>query len=126
MCLLLLIQVFIISLDITVIVLDLAGYLKLKVFIHSFVYSIKLELEFVVLNQLIEISRMGVPGIPSISCGVAEMRVEAPKETHMERGSGKCRWSTIQESVVDLEACESHASASTLDFITRPQDVEMK
>ncbi|KAH7109107.1 hypothetical protein B0J11DRAFT_601989 [Dendryphion nanum] len=58
MLLLVLVQVIIISLDITLIVIDCAGYLQLKLFTFSFIYSVKLELEFVVLNQLVEISTM--------------------------------------------------------------------
>ena len=41
------------------------GLQQLKRMINSFVYCAKLELEFLVLNQLIEISRLGVPGLPS-------------------------------------------------------------
>jgi hypothetical protein len=79
-------QVIIIILDITIIVLDLAGYLKPKVFIHSFVYSIKLELEFVVLNQLIEISRMGLPRIQSVSHAVVKPQMPRQlEETRVTR-----------------------------------------
>ncbi|KAF2489065.1 hypothetical protein BU16DRAFT_440592, partial [Lophium mytilinum] len=56
MFLLLFVQIIIISVDIALIAIDFAGYLQLKLFIHSFVYSVKLELEFVVLNQLVELS----------------------------------------------------------------------
>lgn len=131
MCLLLFIQVIIITLDITVIVLDLAGYLKLKVFIHSFVYPIKLELEFVVLNQLIEMSRMGVPGISVISHAVAGNQVvrqiTAPpkKNTGVIHQQEMLYWSTTRDSAVDLEACQSHASTSSLDFITKPQNLDL-
>ncbi|KAF2023134.1 hypothetical protein EK21DRAFT_47103, partial [Setomelanomma holmii] len=59
MFLLLLVQVAIVVVDVALIVIDFAGYLQLKLFIHSFVCSVKLELEFVVLNQLVELSRMG-------------------------------------------------------------------
>jgi hypothetical protein len=126
MCLLLFTQIIIIALDITIIVLDLAGYLRLKVFIHSFVYSIKLELEFVVLNQLIEISRMGLPGIPSISHVAMDARMSRQtEETRKPRenivGQGVLTsWSTTRDTDDDLEACKSHESDSTLDFITKP------
>jgi hypothetical protein len=55
-----------IMLDIIIITLDLAGYFTLKAIIHSWVYGIKLELEFVVLNQLKETAKSGVPGLISI------------------------------------------------------------
>lgn len=67
MALLLTVQIIILILDIALLVLDFAGMLVLKLFIHSFVYSVKLELEFVVLNQLVDISQLGVPGLPPIS-----------------------------------------------------------
>ncbi|KAE9988203.1 hypothetical protein EG328_000159 [Venturia inaequalis] len=67
MCLLLGVQVIIIIVDIALIAVDFADLLMLKLFIHSFIYSVKLELEFVVLNQLVELSQMGVPGLPSFS-----------------------------------------------------------
>lgn len=67
MCLLLGVQVIIVVVDIALIAVDFANLLMLKLFIHSFIYSVKLELEFVVLNQLVELSRMGVPGLPSFS-----------------------------------------------------------
>jgi hypothetical protein len=123
MCLLLLIQLIIIALDITIIVLDLSGYLKLKVIIHSFVYSVKLELEFVVLNQLIEMSRMGVPGIPSCSQAVAAtgLNLVAGRAGVVASSSNRQTWKVASDSAVDLESCASHNTASTLDFITRPQ-----
>lgn len=52
-----------IMLDIVIITLDLAGYFTLKAVMHSWVYGIKLELEFVILNQLKETAKSGVPGL---------------------------------------------------------------
>jgi hypothetical protein len=121
-CLLLLIQVIIIALDITIIVLDLAGYLKLKVIIHSFVYSVKLELEFVVLNQLIEISRIGSLGNLSVSHAVVDPQMRATGKEVIDRPALPS-WSTSRGSDVDLEACESHASDITFDFIPKPRDL---
>lgn len=67
MLLLFSVQIVILIVDLAILVLDFAGLLALKLFIHSFVYSVKLELEFVVLNQLVEISQLGIPGLPSTS-----------------------------------------------------------
>lgn len=65
--LLLTIQAIVVFIDAAVITIDLLGLSQLKGMINSFVYCVKLELEFLVLNQLIEISRLGVPGLPSSS-----------------------------------------------------------
>jgi hypothetical protein len=40
----------VVLLDISVIVVDYVGLLRLKGFVHSFVYYVKLKLEFIVLN----------------------------------------------------------------------------
>jgi hypothetical protein len=125
MTLLLLTQVIIIALDITIIVLDLGNKLQLKVIIHSFVYSVKLELEFVVLNQLIELSRMGVPGIPSV-CDVGAGSPPGDEEKGNGAMAGEPKLSTLKvaaDSAVDLELCGSHSSTGTLEFINMPQHV---
>jgi hypothetical protein len=133
MFLLLLIQVVIITLDITIIVMDLAGYLKLKVLVHSFVYSVKLELEFVVLNQLVELSKMGVHGIPSFNLAVAGAcmaGVEDEAATKKKRGAMDRQmlpaWKATSDSALDLESCNSNTSAGSLDFITTPQGMDSR
>jgi hypothetical protein len=63
--LLIIIQSVVIFIDAAVITIDMLGLQQLKRMINSFIYCAKLELEFLVLNQLIEISSMGVPGLPS-------------------------------------------------------------
>lgn len=65
MVLLLVIQAFVVCIDIAIITIDLMHLLQLKGMIHSFIYCLKLEVEFVVLNQLVEISKLGVPELPS-------------------------------------------------------------
>jgi hypothetical protein len=65
--LLFVVQTITIAMDIAVCVLDVAGYFTLKAIIHSWVYGIKLELEFVVLNQLVDIAKTGVPGLKTIT-----------------------------------------------------------
>jgi hypothetical protein len=62
-----LVQAITISMDLVVCILDLAGYFTLKAIIHSWVYGLKLELEFVVLNQLVDIAKSGVPGLKSVT-----------------------------------------------------------
>lgn len=79
MILLLIIQFIVVTIDVAIITIDLLGLLQLKGMIHSFIYCVKLELEFLVLNQLVEISKLGVPGLPSTSMGSAEERTETPE-----------------------------------------------
>lgn len=67
MTLLLGVQIVVLLIDVALISVDFLGLNTLKLFINSFVYAIKLELEFLVLNQLVEISRLGVTGIRSAS-----------------------------------------------------------
>lgn len=67
MFLLLFSQGIVTSLDITIITIDFLGYQSLKLFIHSFIYSVKLEMEFIVLNQLVELSKEGIRGLNDIS-----------------------------------------------------------
>jgi len=57
---LVLIQVVVILCDVVVIVLDYAQYFTLKAVIHSFVYAFKLQLEFVILNELRHVSKGGL------------------------------------------------------------------
>ncbi|RDL30748.1 uncharacterized protein BP5553_10093 [Venustampulla echinocandica] len=51
------INLFIIMLDITLISLQYAGYDELQHFYKTLVYSLKLKLEFVILNQLVEVTK---------------------------------------------------------------------
>jgi len=57
---LVLIQVVVILCDVVVIVLDYAQYFTLKAVIHSFVYAFKLQLEFVILNELRHVAKGGL------------------------------------------------------------------
>jgi len=53
------IQVIVILLDAIVIVLDYCEYFTLKAVLHSFVYAVKLQLEFVILNDVKAMARKG-------------------------------------------------------------------
>lgn len=123
MFLLILVQIVIISADTAIIVLDLAGYLKLKTFIHSFVYTVKLELEFVTLNQLVDLSKLGMSG--TLSWAPTMMDASA-----MGAGDEMNKMTTVhvgqRDSAVDLEPCRSHTSWGTIDFITTPQHIDLK
>ncbi|KAH7383346.1 hypothetical protein BKA66DRAFT_441678 [Pyrenochaeta sp. MPI-SDFR-AT-0127] len=130
MFLLLLVQVIIVAVDIALIVIDFAGYLQLKLFIHSFVYSVKLELEFVVLNQLVELSRMGIAGIPSFSFDVAPSSKMDRSVTAEAKHPGLVELMLPFPSVtLDLESQRSRGSKTSrcsLDFITTPDCINSR
>lgn len=67
MVLLFCVQIVVLFLDIAIIVIDFLSYNTLKLFMNSWVYAFKLELEFIVLNQLVDMSQLGMPGILSAS-----------------------------------------------------------
>jgi hypothetical protein len=132
MFLLLLIQVVIIAVDITIVAVDMAGNSKLKLFIHSSVYSVKLELEFVVLNQLVELSKMGMRGIPTLNLDVADARTMSREGETAKKMHGAVKQQLLpasrptSDTIVDLEACDSNTSKDTLEFITAPQHMHFK
>jgi hypothetical protein len=78
--LLFVVQTVVIMLDVIIITLDLAGYFTLKAIMHSWVYGIKLELEFVVLNQLVEIAQSGVPGLSTVEQSGTEFTITQASE----------------------------------------------
>lgn len=125
MFLLLVVQIVIIAVDIALIVIDLAGYLQLKLFIHSFVYAVKLELEFVVLNQLMELSQMGVPGIPSFSFPVTSRDAADAGNGKGPRVNVVVREHT-PSMTPDLELQQSETPKGPLEFITKPHRIVSK
>jgi hypothetical protein len=82
MMFLLIVQTVVVLIDVAIITIDFLGLIKLKGFLHSFIYCVKLEFEFVVLNQLVEISTLNVPGLPSTlsqsTSGGAQSSSQAP------------------------------------------------
>jgi hypothetical protein len=66
------VQGVVVVIDVAMIAFNLAGLQAVKLFTHSWIYAIKLELEFVMLNQLVELSKLGTPGLPS-SWGAVEL-----------------------------------------------------
>lgn len=129
MSLLLLIQVVIIALDIAICTLNLVGERQLKVIVHSFAYAIKLELEFVVLSQLIELSQMGLPGIPSgrgIVDGDRPDDAEGRKVPVRVSEREVSVYRSASDSAIDVESCRELESSKKLEFITTPQHIEWK
>jgi hypothetical protein len=61
MRLLITVQLLVFIIDIMVAEIDCAGYFAIKGIIYAFAYSVKLELEFIILNQLVAISHQGLP-----------------------------------------------------------------
>jgi hypothetical protein len=127
MCLLLLVQLVAIIFDVAIVFMDFAGYLQLKFIVFSFAYAVKLELEFVALNQLVELSKMGLPGIPSMSLGAFktddnDMIVNKMASTAVQPvpAAGKEPY----ETSLEMQSCASQSSRGTLEFITTPQQVE--
>jgi hypothetical protein len=128
MLLLLMVQLVIIAVDIAIVGLDFLGHTKLKVIVHSFVYSIKLELEFVILNQLIEMSRTGLAGMPVLDQTVGDAY---GKVTMVIKAGEPNQWkmtdsSTTSEVDGDLETANSIRATCALDFITVPQHISLE
>jgi hypothetical protein len=59
---LIIVQLLVVAIDLVVVTLDLVEYVVLKLIIYSFIYSVKLELEFAILNQLISLLQIGTQG----------------------------------------------------------------
>lgn len=123
---LLLVQLVIILVDIAIIVVDFLGYLQMKMFINSFVYAAKLELEFLVLNQLVELSKLGIPGVGSdVSHNIQPQPQTIPLEKAPPGQLGPVV--LLKPSPVaslDLESQQSRdskLSGGSLDFITVPE-----
>ncbi|KAE9980106.1 hypothetical protein EG328_000471 [Venturia inaequalis] len=112
------VQAVVIMLDIIVITLDLAGYFTLKAIIHSWVYGLKLELEFVVLNQLVEIAKAGVPGLSTASASGTEFTITQTSQTAnspMESPSSRATFSGKQDwwPHPNSEATESRSTMTS-------------
>jgi hypothetical protein len=128
MCLLLLVQIVAITIDVAIVFMDFAGYLQLKFIVFSFAYAVKLELEFVALNQLVEMSKMGLPGIASMSLRAFEtdennVMVDRKLSTVVQTVSLAKMESG--ETSSDMRPCASQSSSGTLDFITTPRQMEV-
>jgi len=125
---LVIVQIIIIIIDIAMITIDFKGYLQLKLFVHSFVYAAKLELEFVVLNQLVELSQLGVPGMASLSSSSA---LDPSPKTDLTRpikamchGQVELVVPRTSDDDLDLESQqsrESKLSRCSLQFSTMPE-----
>jgi len=84
MALLIAIQVIVILADVIVIALDYCEYFTLKAVLHSFVYAFKLQLEFVILN---DIKAMATNG--SLNAGnIGQVHLTAENSSGEESGPG--------------------------------------
>ncbi|TID16357.1 hypothetical protein E6O75_ATG11475 [Venturia nashicola] len=116
--LLFVVQTVVIMLDIIVITLDLAGYFTLKAIIHSWVYGLKLELEFVVLNQLMKIAKAGVPGLSTISASGTEFTITQTSQTNSTPMASPSSGATLAGKQdwwphTNSEATESHSTMTS-------------
>jgi hypothetical protein len=102
MALLLFVQVLAILFDVAIVFMDFAGYLQLKFMSFSLVYAIKLELEFIALNQLVELSQVGVPGLASMS-----FAIDAALKTNENERIVKNMATTAIQPVMPKAAAES-------------------
>lgn len=124
-----LVQITIIAIDIGIIVIDFLDYLQLKLFINSFVYAAKLELEFVALNQLVELSRVGTSNRGSKQFVACQERpasdlFKTTMAVETDSTSKLVKFSSVP--LVDLESQlsrESALSCRSLDFITMPANI---
>jgi hypothetical protein len=128
MCLLLLVQLVAITFDVAIVFMDFAGFLQLKFIIFSFAYAVKLELEFVALNQLVELSKMGLPGLASMSLGAFktdenDMMVNKMPSAAVNTVPLAKMESGGTSSEMQLRASQS-SRVHTLDFITTPRQLD--
>lgn len=123
-----LVQIIIIAIDIGIIVIDFLGFLQLKLFINSFVYAAKLELEFVALNQLVELSRVGTSDRGSkqfVACQEQPSSDLFKAKVAESDSTSKLVRPAFMPSL-DLESQRSRESAwscRSLDFITMPENI---
>lgn len=87
------VQLLVVSIDIIVVVFDCAGYFAVKSLIYPFTYAIKLELEFIALNQLVAISRLGLTGFVSI-----------PPESELRESKTSARTSAVPAMVSEKQS----------------------
>lgn len=78
MSLLIGIQIIVILVDVIVITLDYCEYFTLKAVLHSFFYAFKLQLEFVILNDIKAMARSGC--LTQSNFGTMQLAPEAPGE----------------------------------------------
>ncbi|KAL6702833.1 hypothetical protein ACN47E_000919 [Coniothyrium glycines] len=119
MILLILVQIVVVAVDMAIILIDFAGYITLKVSLLSFAYAVKLELEFVVLNQLVELSCLGLPRVVPAHRGSGLVEKTTEKSPYSPRTDSGQRM--MHDTVQELVPLESNSSYESLHFITIPQ-----
>jgi hypothetical protein len=72
---LIIIQIVSILLDVLIAVLDFLDYYILKSFVHSFVYALKLQLEFAILNEFREVLAKMAPQLNGFALDQEEFRI---------------------------------------------------
>jgi hypothetical protein len=91
------IQILVILLDVIVITLDYCEYFTLKAVLHSFVYAVKLQLEFVILNDVKAMARGGTltPSIlPTVQLARSSSDARKTPPSPPAKPSGKRWWAS--------------------------------
>ncbi|KAL2862285.1 uncharacterized protein BJX67DRAFT_391450 [Aspergillus lucknowensis] len=81
-------NITVIILDVTIIVLQLTGRYVLQTAIKATIYSVKLKLEFNILNRLVDLTRHAGEGISSMDYGHSSGFWSGSGDTQVEEGRG--------------------------------------
>jgi hypothetical protein len=117
------IQVAVILLDIIIITLDYCEYFTLKAVLHSFVYAVKLQLEFVILN---DVKRMASGGglapsaLPTVHFAAESSGERKTVPTPPVKPSGKKWWASRPV----LPTLPAVSTFSTTDILRPASDLE--
>jgi hypothetical protein len=117
--LLIAVQVLVVSLDAGLTAFDYMNMFTLKCTLHPFVYSVKLKLEFIVLNQLLTIAKRGLA--PGLRQGNFNDRLDL-SSSEDSRPSRTSPISRPPGAVVDGK----RSGTSSVDFITRAPVVSVE
>jgi hypothetical protein len=117
------IQVAVILLDVIVITLDYCEYFTLKAVLHSFVYGVKLQLEFVILNDLKSMTQRGTlvsPALPTVHFEGESSGADGGPPTPPAKPSGKRWW----PSWPVLPSLPMVSAFSTTEILKPTRDIE--
>ena len=94
-------QILVILFDLPFLVLDWMEFFILKAGIYSFVYAVKLKIEFVVLNQLLDIASHGIaPGDIHLSDGIFSLEHRAGSSSDVDKG--RARPGAVENGLLSL------------------------
>jgi hypothetical protein len=117
------IQIIVILLDLIVIVLDYCEYFTLKAVLHSFVYAVKLQLEFVILNDVKDMARRGTLApstLPTVQLASGSSEAGTSPPSPPAKPSGKKWW----PSRPVLPTLPMVSAFSTTEILKPSNDIE--